>query len=101
MNFSICNNDPKKMVFYVKISHILYLCIIGITPSLTECVGVVVIGHYSVNGGACEDHFNYKEGESRPNYVIVNNVQQMLEYVVGHFSPSGGTVLDLTENKGH
>ena len=76
-----------------------HCCYTTSTTSLTDCVTAVVIGHYSLNG-PCADHFYFDDTDPRHNYVIVSDYQELVKYIVTHFSPPGGTILDLIGKEG-
>ena len=57
------------------------------------------MGHYSING-TCEDHFHYEDDDPRHNHIIVDGSEQMMHYIIVHFSPPNGTILDCTKNDG-
>jgi hypothetical protein len=60
---------------------------------------VAIVGHYGLHG-PCEDHFHFEEADHRHNFVVVSTQEEVMEYLILHFSPLGGTILDLSGNKG-
>lgn len=67
---------------------------------LTECVSVAVLGHFSITGGPCEEHFHFKETATRLNFTEVQSTEEALKFVIEHFSPEEGTILDISGVEG-
>lgn len=60
---------------------------------LTSCTSAVIIGHFSADGNIKPEHFHYSMEDQRHNFIIINNKQEIAEYLINHFSTT--TVLDL------
>ena len=88
-NNVICNYYSFNIVFFF----------LGDT-SLTHCIVVAIIGHYSGEGTVSEDHFHFETSDARQNCINIDKPIDLMYYIVSHFSPFNGTVLDLTEQNG-
>ena len=65
---------------------------------LTECVTTALIGHKSFDNKVVAGHFNFQPTDYRSNAVCVGSEEEMLSYLVKHFSPDFGTVLICINN---
>lgn len=61
---------------------------------------VAVLGHYCVSGKVSNDHFNFKKDESWLNSAEVTSTEELYGFVICHFSPDGGVILDATNSQG-
>lgn len=62
---------------------------------------VALIEHHTIADGTSEDHFhNYDQNNPRHNCLLVANEDDIINYIITHFSPEGGTILDVTGQKG-
>ena len=66
---------------------------------LTHCLSVVVLGFSSPDDQIREEHFHYLRDDPWHNFVVCGE-EGLLEYLVQHFTPPAGLVLDLTMLKG-
>jgi hypothetical protein len=62
-------------------------------------VSVVVLGYFSVDDQRKCDHFCFGEGEDRSNF-LEGSQEDVLKYIIAHFSQPSSVVLDLTELDG-
>lgn len=62
---------------------------------LSSCVTVVVLGFFSPDDTIKSEHFNFSIGESQKNY-FEGDERELFAHLVGHFSPDGSTILDMT-----
>ena len=62
---------------------------------LEKCVKAVVIGFQSIDDTITSAQFVFKEGESKLNFFAGNRAE-LCQYILSHFCPPGGTVLDMS-----
>ena len=56
---------------------------------------MVVLGFFSPDDKITEDHFHYNDNEMKVNFYQ-GSEDELLKYLVEHFSTTGQTVLDMT-----
>ena len=66
---------------------------------LTHCLSVVVLVFSSPDDQIREEHFHYPRDDPRHNFAVCGE-EGLLEYLVQHFTPPAGLVLDLTRLQG-
>lgn len=60
-----------------------------------RCVSTVVLGFQSIDDTISSSQFIFKEREKRENFFVGERVA-LAEYLLDHFCPPGGTVLDIS-----
>ena len=70
---------------------------LGRSLGLMQCIKVVILGYFSLDGGRKPEHFS--EGESCTNFLEGDD-NVLAEYLVRHFTTIGNTVLDLYNRNG-
>ena len=76
----------------------MYICLafLGYNGTkLEKCVNTVVIGFQSIDDTIASTQFIFKEEESKLN-LFVGSHAELCEYILSHFCPPGGTVLDMS-----
>jgi len=68
---------------------------LGNSYELDKCVSVVMVGFQSVDDIARANRFMFKEGESKKNFYSGDR-SGLFEYMLEHFCPPTGTVLDMS-----
>ena len=68
---------------------------LGNSYELDKCVSVAMLGFQSVDDIARANQFMYKEGENKKNFYCGDR-SGLFEYILEHFCPPTGTVLDMS-----
>ena len=71
----------------------------GNVLKLTQCVTVIVFGFFSHDDEVKPEHFYFQSNDKKLNYFQGSN-NEMFHHIIEHFSPPGGTVLDLVGHEG-
>lgn len=73
---------------YICISYILNL---GSGYELVDAVGVIIVGHFSIDGELKKKHFTRRHH----NIFVVNNSRGLMEEIIELFSFPGQTVAEI------
>ena len=62
---------------------------------MVEATGVIVVGHFSIDGELKQDHYTSRHH----NMIVVSSREEMMEKVILLLSYSGQTVLQLVADE--
>lgn len=74
-----------------------YYCLsyLGNGIKLDRCVSTVVLGYQCIDDTVKNSQVIFRDGEKKQNFFVGERTA-LVEYVLDHFCPPGGTVLDMT-----
>ena len=60
---------------------------------------VAVLGH-CISGKVVDEHFNFKPDENWLHSIEVFSNEEIYQFLIYHFSPDDGAILDVTNSQG-
>ena len=89
------NLDVQKRIHFYGMIYILA----GNVHQLIPCVSVVVFGLFSPDDQVKPEHYFFGQQECRLNF-LEGDSEEMLSFIIKHFSQPGNMILDITGLEG-
>ena len=96
---SCCMHKPNIKIYIISYIFVL-ICLEHDHKVFTPSVNAIIFGFHSPIDKIGPEHTIFLLEESRSNFITVSESDEMLDYLIKHFSNEGDTVLDMMQLKG-